>query len=53
MKSKIIQFQLTHNGIVALCEDGSMWSASMREYMNVNTNDVKWNLIFDCYYKES
>lgn len=45
MKSKIVQFQLTHNGIVVLCEDGSMWSAMTKEYMNINSDDIEWKCI--------
>jgi len=47
MKSKIVQFKLTHNGIVVLCEDGSLWSCFLTDYIKFDKEKIEWNLICD------
>lgn len=48
MKSKIVHFELTHNGIVVLCEDGSLWASRMKEYIqDINHENINWIMIQD------
>lgn len=47
MNSKIIQFQPTYNGLIVLCEDGTVWITFQTNLFELDPAKIVWKKIAD------